>query len=71
MHFSRTSNFPNFYRPSKEARDNLCKEAKKSADNAKTRVRRVRQMAITGLRKQKDEISKDTMNKLENVVSKL
>ncbi len=56
-------------RPSKESRDNLSKEAKKSADNAKVRVRRVRQTAISSLRKQKDSISKDAMGKLENHVS--
>ncbi len=63
--------FPTIHRPSKETREQLCKDAKKAADNAKIRVRRVRQTAITGLRKQKDLISKDTMNKLENIVSKL
>ena len=57
------------FRPSKEARERLSKDAKKCADEAKTCVRRVRQSAISTLRKQKDSVSKDSINKLENSVS--
>lgn len=55
------------YRMSKELREKLAKQAKVHAEKAKVGVRKVRQKAISDLRK--EGASEDTTRKLEKHVS--
>ena len=56
-------------RPSKELRENLCKDAKGLADKAKVMIRRVRQTSIAKLRKETNNVSKDSLKRIEDAVS--
>ena len=56
-------------RPSKELRDKLAKVAKEHAEKAKIILRRTRQKAISGVRKNKDGVSKDSIARIEDLVN--
>lgn len=56
------------YRPSKEYREELVKVAKAHAVKSKVSARRVREKAISTMRKKKS-ISKDSIRRIEDKVS--
>lgn len=58
-------------KPSKEVREKLSKDAKSYADKAKVRIRRVRQQAISNLRKHGESVSKDSVKRIENIIQKI
>lgn len=59
----------NIDRPTKELREILCKDAKGLADKAKVMIRRVRQKSIAKLRKETNNVSKDSLKRIEDAVS--
>ena len=56
------------YRPSKEYREELVKLAKAHAVKSKVTARKIREKAISALRKKKS-LSKDSVRRIENKVS--
>ena len=62
------SSFAIWYRPSKEHREELVKLAKAHAVKSKVSARKVREKAISTLRKRKS-VSKDSIRRIENKVS--
>lgn len=55
-------------RPSKELRERLARDAKQHAEKAKIVIRRIRQKAISSLRKNDEPISKDSLKRIEELV---
>ncbi|KAL6066361.1 hypothetical protein QOT17_009550 [Balamuthia mandrillaris] len=58
-------------RGSKEARDNLAKQASKLAEEAKASIRRNRQNTLIDVKKKKDALTKDDMKTLEKKIQTL
>ena len=57
-------------RPSKELRDRLAKVAKEHAEKAKIGIRRTRQKAVSSIRKNKEGVSKDSIARIVEMVSR-